>query len=133
MIWLQLIVQKLIQPFFHHLPGRILSWASSLSLDSNLKTMNDVEKELLRWGWVIENKTFTPIMIDNEAGPPDPLKVVCCSCKGPCGNSCSCRNAGLNCASICKGCHCTNAPVNEPEVEEDKHGRNFWTYLISLM
>ena len=80
------------------------------------------------WGWVIENKMYTPIMTDIEAGPPDLLKVIRCGCKGPCGNSCSCRKAGLNCASTCKECHgitCTDAPVTEPEVEEDEHERNF--------
>ena len=97
--------------------------------------MSDVEKYPLKWGWVIENKMCTPIMTDIEAGPPDPLKVIRCGCKGPCRNRCSCRKDGLNCASTCKECHgitCTNAPVIEPEVEEDDY-EHFWTYLFSLM
>ena len=71
---------------------------------------------------------YTPIMTDIEAGPTDLLKVIRFSCKGTCGNSCSCRKAGLNCASICKECHgitCINAPVIKPEVEEDEYERNF--------
>ena len=68
---------------------------------------------------------YTPIMTDTEAGPPDLLKVIrCgCGCKGPCGNSCSCRKAGLNCTSTCKECQC-HAPVTEPEVEENEYERN---------
>ena len=71
---------------------------------------------------------YTPIMTDIEAGPPDLLKVIHWGCKGPCGNSCSCRKAGLNCASTYKECHgitCNNAPVIEPKVEEDEYERNF--------
>ena len=40
------------------------------------KQLSDEEKDPLRWGSVIENKMFTPIMTDIQAGPPDPLKVV---------------------------------------------------------
>ena len=71
---------------------------------------------------------YTPIMNDIEACPPDLLKVIHCSCKRPCRNSCSSRMASLNCASTCKECHgitCTNAPVTEPEVEEDEYERKF--------
>ena len=91
------------------------------------KQLSDKEKDLLRWVWVTENRMYTPIMTDIEAGPPDVLKVIRCSCKGTCQNSCSCRKAGLNCASTCKECHgitCTNAPVIEPEVEKDEYETN---------
>ena len=89
--------------------------------------MSDVEKDPLRWEWVFENNIYTPIMSDIEAGLPDLLKVIRCGSKGPCGNSCSCRKAGSNCASTCKECHgitCTGAPVIDPEVEEDEDERN---------
>ena len=67
-------------------------------------------------------------MTDIEAGTTDLLKVIRFSCKGTCGNSCSCIKAGLNCASTCKECHgitCINVPVIKPEVEEDEYERNF--------
>ena len=71
---------------------------------------------------------FRPIMTDNEVGPPDLLKIVCYGCKEPWVKSCSCRKAGLNCASTCKECHCitsTNATVIEPEVDDNEYKRNF--------
>ena len=71
---------------------------------------------------------YTPVMTNIKAGPPDLLKVIRCGFKGPCGKSCSCRKASLNCASTCKESHgitCTNAPVIEPEVEKDEYERNF--------
>ena len=40
------------------------------------KQLSDVEKDLLRQEWVTENKMYTPIMTDIEAGPPDLLKVI---------------------------------------------------------
>ena len=122
--WLQLIVQKLIQPFFHHLPGQHLSWTSSLSSDSNLETTGWCRQRPAEMG--VGN--WTAIMTDTEGGPPDLLKVIRCGCKGPCGNSYSCRNAGLNCASTCKECHgitCINAPVIVTKVEEVEYERNF--------
>ena len=92
------------------------------------KQFSDAEKDPLRWEWVTENKMYTPVMTNIKAGPPDLLKVIRCGFMGPCGKSCSCRKASLNCASTCKGSHgitCTNAPVIEPKVEEDEYERNF--------
>ena len=38
--------------------------------------LRDVDKELLHWGWKIENSNYTLIMTDIEAGPPEVLYVV---------------------------------------------------------
>ena len=38
--------------------------------------LSDVDKELLHWGWKIENSNYTLIMTDIEAGPPEVLYVV---------------------------------------------------------
>ena len=76
----------------------------------------------------MKNGKFNPIMTDIEAGPPDILKIIRCGCKGPCGTSCSCRKAGLKCASSCKECNgiiCTNAPVIDTEAERDDEDRHF--------
>ena len=82
----------------------------------------------MNWGWEMENGKFSPIMTDNEAGPPDILKVIRCGCEGTCGKRCSCRKAGLKCTSLCKECNgiiCTNAPVIDTEQERDEEDRNF--------
>ena len=88
------------------------------------------EKDInpMNWGWEMENGKFSPIMTDNEAGPPDILKVIRCGCEGTCGKRCSCRKAGLKCTSLCKECNgiiCTNAPVIDTEQERDEEDRNF--------
>ena len=48
------------------------------------KQLSGVEKDPLRWGWVIENKMYTPIMTDTEAVPPtqsDTLRLYRTMCK----------------------------------------------------
>ena len=106
--------------FFHGLRvhHQVLVW----------KDLSQVDKDPLRWGWKIENSNYIPVMTDVEAGPPELLKIVRCGCKGPCGARCSCRKAGLKCSSTCKECHgltCSNAPVIEPEPDENDYQRNF--------
>ena len=67
-------------------------------------------------------------MTDIEAGPPELLRIVRCDCKDPCGAKCSCRKAGLQCSSTCKECHeltCSNAPVIEPESDQNDYQRSF--------
>lgn len=86
------------------------------------RKLSDTDLEPLSWGWKLENGLHTPIKTDIAAGPPDLLKIIRCGCKGPCGKSCTCRKAGLECAASCKECHgitCTNVPVIEPEPEDD--------------
>ena len=92
------------------------------------KTLCDTDIEPLSWGWRICDGKFTPIITDVAAGPPELLKIVRCRCKGHCGNRCSCRKAGLQCASSCKECHgitCSNVPNINPESEENEYERNF--------
>ena len=77
MTWLQLIIQKLIQLLFHNLLGQHFIMGFDFIIRFKFRNnLSDEEKDPLRWGSVIENKMFTPIMTDIEAGPPDPLKVV---------------------------------------------------------
>ena len=64
------------------------------SPSNTLQQLSDDDKDPLRWGSIIKNKMFTPIMTDNEAGLPDLLKIVHCSCKGSCRKSYSCIPAG---------------------------------------
>ena len=37
---------------------------------------NDIDP--LSWGWKISNGTFSPIMTDIKAGPPNILKIIRC-------------------------------------------------------
>ena len=95
---------------------QVLVWKSLANTDINP----------LIWGWKLVDGKHFPIPTDVEAGPPDILKIVRCGCKGNCGKRCSCRKAGLNCASACKECHgitCSNVPDIEPE--SDTTDRNF--------
>ena len=95
----------------------------------------------LNWGWQIVGESFSPIMTDEEAGPPDLLKVIRCGCKSRCEtNRCTCRKAGLKCTYLCKECHgisCTNSEptINDPENEatmiyDEFEDRNFMDIFI---
>ena len=108
---------------------RLLEQPWTLNASSGLSLETRYKGPLGR-GWIIENKMFRPIMTDNKAGPSDLLRTVHFDYKGPCGKSCSCRKAGINCASTCKECHgitCTNSTVQESDVVRS------WTYLLVLI
>ena len=73
-------------------------------------------------------------MTDEEAGPPDLLKVIRCGCKSRCETSRStCRKAGLKCTYLCKEClgiSCDNSEptLNDPDSEatyNELEDRNF--------
>ena len=69
-------------------------------------------------------------MTDNETGPSNLLQVVHYGCKEPFRKFCSCRNAGLNCASTCKECHgitWTNTTIIDPKVDNDEMKETFGT------
>ena len=66
------------------------------------KQLSNVDKDPLREGCVIENKMFRLMTADNEAGPPDLLKIVRCGCKGPRGKSYFCRKTRLKVTSATK-------------------------------
>ena len=88
----------------------------------------EYDKEPLRWRWKIENSNYTSIITDIEAGPPELLRIVRCGCKGPFGAKFSCRKPGLQCSSTYSECHgltCSNAPVSEPEFDQNDSQRNF--------
>ena len=83
---------------------------------------------------------MTPIMTDEEAGPPDFLKIIRCDCKGECNsNCCTCRKSGMKCTSFCKECHgtsCTNIEIdnnsesNVPIYDADLEDRNFMDIFV---
>ena len=92
MEWLQLIVQKLTQLSFHRPPRAVFYHGLRVYYQFQVwKQLSDVDKDPIKWGWVIKNKMLRPIMTDNEAGPPDLLQIVRCGRKGPCGKSYSWR------------------------------------------
>ena len=94
----------------------------------------------LNWGWQLVRDSMTPIMTDEEAGPPDLLKVIRCGCKGECDNNrCACRKSGLKCTSFCKECHgtsCSNTETessfedNAPIYDVDLEDRNFMDIFV---
>ena len=40
------------------------------------KALIDTDLEPIHWGWKLRNDSFAPIMIDEEPGPSDLLKIV---------------------------------------------------------
>ena len=87
------------------------------------RELKDSDDTPLHWGWKLQGQSMVPIMTDEEAGPPDLLKVIRCGCKGECDtNRCTCRKAGLNCTSYCMECHgtsCTNSKIDDTNDAED--------------
>ena len=87
------------------------------------RELRDTDDMPLNWGWQLVGESMTPIMTDEEAGPPDLLKVIRCGCKGRCEtNRCTCCKAGLKCTSFCKECHgtsCTNTELDNITDSED--------------
>lgn len=91
------------------------------------RQLSDGDIDPVSWGWKIVDGGYYPIMTDIEAGPPDILKIIRCSCKGECNSRCSCRKAGLKCAFSCKECHgvtCSNVTEVGDICEEDNVERN---------
>ena len=86
-----------------------------------------------KWGWEVKNDSLSPVMTDKDAAPENMLNIIRCACKKGCGVRCSCRKAGLKCASACKSCHgviCNNACETE-EVFHDEDEDNDINEILS--
>ncbi|KAG5884310.1 hypothetical protein JTB14_018033 [Gonioctena quinquepunctata] len=59
----------------------------------------------VQWGWKLESYRLIPVTIEDPAAPEAVLNLVCCKCRGGCGNRCGCRKSGIMCTSICHNCH----------------------------
>ncbi|KAG8191761.1 hypothetical protein JTE90_008824 [Oedothorax gibbosus] len=63
-------------------------------------------------------------MMTRYAAPQPLLQMISCGCTKGCGDTCSCRKAGLKCSSVCKYCYgasCDNIPdVAVVEIPEGK-------------
>lgn len=100
--------------------------------------LSDSGTEPLKWGWELKNSKFYPDVTDTEAGPPDLLKIVRCSCRGTCGSHCSCgKKSELKCADSCKVCHgisCSNAgSVSEIDINDDNDlDRNIFENIFNV-
>ena len=57
------------------------------------KDLSDVNKEPLRWGWKIQNSSYTLIMTDIKTEPPQLLRIVRLGGKSSCGAKYGCRKA----------------------------------------
>ncbi|KAJ8666634.1 hypothetical protein QAD02_008296 [Eretmocerus hayati] len=95
----------------------------------------------LEWGWERwENQDkargIRPTLITDKKYlmAEEILKTIYCSCKTGCtNNTCSCREVGLNCSSLCRmcrGCDCSNSVVlhdrdfsNDPENDDHSSQR----------
>lgn len=76
----------------------------------------------LDWGWELYNGELSPVTMTKEAGPPEIMNTISCSCKSDCGNRCGCRRNGLKCSLACKNCiggNCSNQAVNLEQVDEN--------------
>ena len=75
----------------------------------------------IKWGWKMNNGSFSPIMTDTEPYPRDLLEMMRCNCKESCDKGCSCRKAWLKCSSLCGKClgvFCDNA-VDEQNTHDE--------------
>lgn len=69
----------------------------------------------LEWGWISDERMFTPIKTAIDCAPQDLLKFVRCQCKTGCVTAhCSCKRHGLKCVTACKVCRgdCENGDVS---------------------
>ena len=88
------------------------------------RDLRDIDFNPLDWGWELQDQSLVPIMTDEEAGPPDILKIIRCGCNEVCDKRCSCRKSGLQCTSTCKhaahvesGLQCTSTCKHAAHVE----------------
>ena len=68
------------------------------------KNLSDKDLNPTQWVYEVKDGSLSPIMTDKDAAPKNLLNIIRCACKKQCGNRCSCRKAGLRCASACKSC-----------------------------
>ena len=60
-----------------------------------------------------------PVSVTEPPAPPNPIKIVRCSCKTGCKTmACSCRKHGLKCIDSCKECRGVSC-LNYQEVDLD--------------
>ena len=77
-----------------------------------------------QWGWHVEGGKMHPIFMQCQPGPPEVMKIICCSCKSkqPCSSQlCTCRKHGMKCIAACGHCHgtdCDNAETVAPVLED---------------
>ena len=77
-------------------------------------SMRDLEPT--KWGYESKGGKLTPVMTDISPAPERLLSIIRCSCKKECSARCSCKKAGLQCATTCRECRgttCSNGPQTE--------------------
>ncbi|KAJ8976678.1 hypothetical protein NQ317_004762, partial [Molorchus minor] len=75
-----------------------------------------------QWGWKRQNNILKPVTTEKAIASDFILKLVFCNCKADCRNFCSCRNANINCFSLCGQCQgnsCSNVYKEEESLDEE--------------
>ena len=78
----------------------------------------------LSYGWIMENKTYEPVLCDLPCAPEEVLDLVKCSCKsGRCVPPCKCASVHLPCTEMC-GCgsdpeFCANVGTEDSDESEE--------------
>ena len=100
------------------------------------RDLRDTDFNPLDWRWKLQDQSFVPIMMAEEAGPPHILKIIRCGCNEVCNKRCSCRKSGLQCTSTCKQCHiisCTNTTAefdDANDIDKFDEDKNFLDAFI---
>ena len=79
------------------------------------------DMEPIKWGWERKDGKLCPIMTDKNPAPESLLNIIRCSRKKQCSARCSCRKAGLKCASTCRECRgisCCNGSPGNDDIDE---------------
>jgi len=83
-----------------------------------------VDMDANGWGWAIRDERMVPVMTEMKPAPDYLLDAIHCSCKADCSTRrCSCRKYNLECSSACsecKGLHCSNVTLPEPESDREE-------------
>ena len=84
----------------------------------------DNSMNAMKWGWILQDNQFIPVMSTKKAAPESLLKVIHCNCYNSCKTlRCSCRLNGLPCTSACGQCQveiCDNVHnISVPEESGD--------------
>ena len=94
----------------------------SLRVHRQVNTWKNMETRLPveRYGFNNNNGVISPIITDKEAGSPEILRGMCCSCasKENACTSCGCKKRRMLCSIHCKcGVLCSNPVVPDHDLE----------------
>ena len=95
----------------------------SLHVYHQVQQWNGIDMKAEEWGWKVCDGKMLPLQTDLKPAPDYLLEAIKCNCKTDCGTRrCTCRKYGLDCSPACgecKGLHCSNAILPDPESDSD--------------